>query len=261
MILERILEAKRAEIRERKASLPAGDLERAAGEAPPPRDFVGALRRVGGDPIRLIAEFKRASPSAGVIRDDIGPAEVARRYETAGAAAVSVLTDGRFFSGSLADLRAIRKTVDMPVLRKDFMLDPYQLLEARAAGADAVLLIAAALSDEVLADLHNRAAELGLAALVEAHTEGELRRALAVRPRIVGINNRDLKKLRVDFETVIRLRPLIPEGIVVVGESGVHSRSDMLRLEAAGIDAALVGEALMRREDPGAALRELIGNC
>jgi len=258
-MLDRILEVKREEVRRLKATASAGDLERLAAQAAPPRDFVGALRRTEGQPIRLIAEFKRASPSAGVIRADLDPALVARRYRAGGASAVSVLTDGPFFSGSLDDLRAVRTAVDLPVLRKDFILDPYQLLESRAVGADAVLLIVAALPDADLAALHGLATELGLAALVEVHTQEELGRAMALEPRAVGINNRDLKTLRVDPETALRLRPLVPPGVAVVAESGICRRTDLVRLEEAGVDAALVGGALMRCDDPGRAVSELLG--
>ena len=258
MILERILAAKRAEIEQRKASVSAAELERLVRDAPRSRDFAAAVARGAGDPIRLIAEFKRASPSRGTIRADLAPEDVARGYEAAGASAMSVLTDGPFFSGSLDDLKAARAGVKIPVLRKDFMLDAYQLLEARSAGADAVLLIVAALSDQELAELHTRSAALGLAALVEVHNHEELERALAVSPRIVGINNRDLKTFKVEMDTTLRLRGLIREGVIVVSESGIRSREDMLRLESAGVDAALVGETLMRQADPGAAARELL---
>ena len=172
---------------------------------------------------------------------------------------MSVLTDGPFFQGSGDDLRSARAAVKIPVLQKDFVLDEYQLLEARALGADAILLIAAAIPGDELARLHERAAELGLAALVEVHDEAELERALAVRPRIIGINNRDLRTFRVDLATTFRLRPLIPPGTIVVSESGVRSRADAVRLQEAGVDAMLVGEGLMRQPDPGIAAARLIG--
>ena len=259
MILKRIVIAKREEIRERKASLPAETLERRIHEAAATRDFAGALRRKPGEPVKLIGEFKRASPSRGTIRDDLGPADVARQYEGAGAAAMSVLTDGPFFSGSLDDLRAAREAVNLPLLRKDFILDEYQLLESRAAGADAVLLIAAALSDEELAGLQASAAALGLDALVEVHNEEELHRTLAIAPRLVGINNRNLQTFEVNLATTCKLRPMISLGIIVISESGIHSREHALKLEKAGVDAMLVGEFLMRQPNPGDAARELLG--
>lgn len=258
-VLERILAEKRKEIEDRKAAVSLSDLLREVASAPPPMDFAAALTRCAGDPVRLIAEFKRASPSKGMIRGDLDPAAVARLYEEAGAAAMSVLTDGPFFSGTLADLRAARAAAGMPLLRKDFILDVYQLAEARAAGADAILLIAAALSDEVLADLQRHAADLGLAALVEVHNDEELRRVLGTGAELVGINNRDLQTYEVDLDTTLRLRPQIPADVVVVAESGIHSRADVRNLEDAGADAVLVGEFLMRQPDPGKAVRQLLG--
>jgi len=258
-ILERIVTAKRKEIEARKAAVPIWVISQQADAAPATKDFASALARGAGDPIRLIAEFKRASPSKGIIRDDLDPADVARFYEAAGASAMSVLTDGPFFSGSLGDLRAARAAVDLPLLRKDFILEWYQLLETRAAGADAVLLIVAALSDESLDSLQKSAKDLGLAALVEVHNEGELRRALATNAKLVGINNRDLHTFEVSLDTTTQLQAEIPSGIVVVGESGIHSRADALKLQEAGVDAMLVGEYLMQQPDPGNAARELLG--
>lgn len=226
---------------------------------PPTRDFASALARECGARINLIAEFKRASPSKGPICLDREPEDVAARYEAAGAAAVSVLTDEPFFSGTLDDLRAVRKAVNLPLLRKDFILDPYQLPEARCAGADAVLLIAAALDDDGMKALQAGATELRLDALVEVHNEAELERALGVGAKIIGVNNRDLRTFSVNIETTFRLRDMIPAGIVVVSESGIRSRGDVLALEKAGVDAILVGEHLMRQEDHGRAVRELLG--
>ena len=259
MILDKILASKRDEVRRRKAAVPAAELAKRVKGAPAGRDFTGAIRRGPDGAIRLIAEFKRASPSRGLIRADLAPAQVARLYAVAGAAAMSVLTDGPFFQGSGDDLRSAREAVTIPVLQKDFILDDYQLLEARALGADAVLLIAAALPGDELARLHQRATELGLAALVEVHDESELERALAIRPRIVGINNRDLRMFRVDATTTFRLRPLISPAIIVVSESGIRSHADALKLQEAGVDAMLVGERLMRQPDPGRAAAELLG--
>jgi indole-3-glycerol phosphate synthase len=259
LILDKILASKRDEVQRRKALVPAADLAKRLGGAPAARDFAGAIRRGRDGAIRLVAEFKRASPSQGVIRADLAPAQVARLYSGAGAAAMSVLTDAPFFQGSADDLRSAREAVTIPVLQKDFILDDYQLVEARIAGADAILLIAAALPGDELARLHQRAAELGLAALVEVHDESDLERALAIQPRIVGINNRDLRTFGVDLATTFRLRPLIPPAIIVVSESGIRSRADALRLQEAGVDAMLVGERLMRQPDPRRAAAELLG--
>jgi indole-3-glycerol phosphate synthase len=268
MILQKILASKRDEVRKRQARVPAAALERLAAKAPPALDFAGAIRKGLHDGIRLIAEFKRASPSRGAIRADVDPAQVARLYADAGAAAISVLTDAPFFHGSADDLRSVRAAVKVPVLQKDFILDAYQLLEARSLGADAILLIAAALPDDALRRLHKAAADAGLAAMVEVHDEADLDRALAIgppvggaggRPRIIGINNRDLRTFEVNFATTFRLRPLIPPGAIVVSESGIRSRADALKLQEAGVDAMLVGEWLMRQPDAGKAAAELLG--
>jgi len=259
MILDEILIKKRREIEQRKASRPEADLRHAMEDAAPVRGFAAALADCSVGPVRLIAEFKRASPSKGQIRDDLGPAKVARLYTDAGATAMSVLTDGPFFSGSLDDLLAAHTATELPIIRKDFILDRYQLLEARAAGADAVLLIAAALADEELLALHQEAAQFGLDALVEVHDEPELERVLATGARLIGINNRNLQTFQVDLATTIRLRPMIEPGITVVSESGIHSLEDVLRLHDADIDAILVGEFLMRRSNPAEAVRELLG--
>ena len=258
-ILEKIIVEKHKEISRCKAEVALETLRSQAETMPPCRDFFLALKRSPTEPIRLIAEYKRASPSKGEIRADLTPTDVARAYEKGGASAMSVLTDGPFFRGSLDDLREVRKVVGLPILRKDFILGPYQLVEARAVGADAVLLIVAALSDESLAGLQKSAADLGLSVLVEVHNEEELGRALASGAAIVGINNRDLHTFKVDLETTLRLRPLIPEGIVVVGESGIHSRDDGVRLEKAGVDAMLVGEHLMVQPDSEVAVATLLG--
>ena len=259
MILDKILASKRDELPRRKALGPAAELAKRLDGAPAARDFAGAIRRGPEGAIRLIAEFKRASPSQGVIRSDLGPAQVARLYAGAGAAAISVLTDAPFFHGSSDDLRSAREAVKIPVVQKDFILDDYQLLEARALGADAILLIVAALPGDELARLHRRAAELGLAALVEVHDESDLERALTIRPEIIGINNRDLRTFKTDLATTFRLRALIPASIIVVSESGIRSHADALRLQQDGVDAMLVGERLMRQPDPGRAAAELLG--
>lgn len=258
MILDDILAAKRTEVAERQIVTPPATLEKRLAGAPRARDFLAAVHRDANQGIRLIAEFKRASPSQGVIRADLAPADVARMYATAGAAAISVLTDEKFFGGSLADLEAARRAAALPVLRKNFIIDRYQLLEARCAGADAVLLIAAALDEKQLVALHAEAVTLGMAVLVEVHDAEELPRALAAKPRIIGVNNRDLRTFKVDLETTLRLRPLVPPDVVMVSESGIRNRQDVLRLLEARVDAVLVGESLMRRPDPGAAAAALL---
>jgi len=261
LILERIVASKRIELAERKAKAGLGELVRRAGEAAPCRDFAAAVSGEPGHAVRLIGEFKRASPSKGLIRDDLEPGVVGRIYEAAGASAMSILTDGPFFSGSLDDLREAREAVGLPLLRKDFTLESYQLYEARCAGADAVLLIAAILEEARLRDLREEAAALGMAALVEVHDEAELERAVASGAGIIGVNNRDLKTFSVDIETTFRLKREMPDDVVTVSESGIRARDDMMRLREAGIDAALVGETCMRRKDPGEAVRELLGRA
>jgi indole-3-glycerol phosphate synthase len=255
-ILDEITGWKLGEIGRLKRSQPIDRVWDRLVAAPPPRDLIAAL---GGGRTRLIAEVKRASPSKGLLDPDLDAAALAREYEASGAAAISVLTDQHFFQGSLDDLAAVREQVGLPVLRKDFLLDPYQVYEARAAGADAVLLIVAALGDGDLAALHRLACDLGMAALVEVHNAGELHRALRISPRIVGINNRDLHTFEVDLATSVRLRALVPPDVIVVAESGVRTRSDVERLAAAGINAVLVGESLVRAADAGHKVRELVG--
>jgi indole-3-glycerol phosphate synthase len=258
-ILDRILAHKQAEINGAQQRRPLAAVREAAERAAPPRDFMEALRAPG---VSLIAEVKRASPSSGVLRPDLDPAAMARGYEAAGAAAVSVLTDTRFFQGSLADLRAVRDAVALPVLRKDFILAPYQIYEARAAGADAMLLIAAALENAMLQKLHTVATTLGMAALVEIHNRSELDRvldALDVNSRsLLGINNRDLHTFDVDLATTAALRPHVPAGAVLVAESGVRTPADVTALAGLGVDAILVGTALVTAPDPGAKARSLI---
>lgn len=256
-ILDKIVATKRAEVAASKGSLPEANLRRALDAAPPARDFLKAL--AGSGPIKLIAEVKKASPSRGVIRADFQPLEIARTYEEHGATCLSVLTDVSYFQGSLEHLREIRRAVRLPVLRKDFLVDPYQLLEARAAGADAVLLIAECLDDGQLRDLHAAAPDLGMTPLVEFHDPEQLPRILDLGATLIGVNNRDLRTFRVDLEHTLRMRERIPRECVVVGESGVRSREDLLRLERAGVQAALVGELLMAQPDIGLAVRQLLG--
>lgn len=254
-VLDRILETKREEILALRRRAPA--LEAEAGRRPAPRDFAGALRRADRR-LAVIAEIKRRSPSKGDLAPDLDPAATARRYAAGGAAALSVLTDGPYFDGSLADLAAAREAVALPVLRKDFTLDPLQVVEARAAGADAVLLITAAIPDDaLLADLAATAAGLGLAALVEVDDEGGLERALDAGATLVGVTNRDLRTFGEDLSTAERLAARIPAAVVSVAESAIRSPADAQRMAEAGFDAVLVGEALVRAPDPEAAVASL----
>jgi indole-3-glycerol phosphate synthase len=252
----RVLQQERVRAARAKRSVAA--LEAVAGKRPAPRDFVAALRRGGTGPVRLIAEVKLASPSAGPIRDG-DPLFFARAMAGGGAVAVSVLTEERYFAGSLDNLARVAAGVPVPVMRKDFLVDPYQLLEARAAGASAALLIVALLSDAELATMLREAAALRLGALVEVHDRAELERALAAGAAVVGINNRNLQTMRVDTETTYALAALVPPGTVVVSESGQRTRADLERLAAAGVDAVLIGEAIMRAESVEAKVRELLG--
>ncbi len=254
--LDQILVRKRAEVDQRRAALPERELRARAAGAPPPRPFDAGLSPRGG-PVRIIAEVKRSSPSAGAIDQGLDAPAQARRYAAAGAAAISVLTDGPGFGGSLEDLRAVRAAVDAPLLRKDFVLDRYQLLEARAAGADAALLIVAALSPDALRRLLDGCGELGLAALVEVHDPAEAESAVRAGARIVGVNNRDLRTFAVDLAVSERILPALPDGVKGVAESGVRSAADARRLRQAGAANLLVGEALVRAVDPARLLAEL----
>jgi len=256
-ILDQIVAAKRIEIDAAKASVPPSELRARLPDAPPLRDFFGALFADG--PIKLIAEVKKASPSKGVIRADFDPLAIAQTYERHGAACISVLTDEQYFQGSLEHLRAIRRATNIPLLRKDFILDSYQLVEARVAGADAVLLIAECLDDCNLRKLYNEAIELGLTPLVELYEPENLTRVLEAGATLIGVNNRDLRTFEVDLEHTIRLRDKIPGDCLLVAESGIHTRSDVERLAAAGVDAMLVGESLMREQDIGEAVDKLLG--
>ncbi len=256
-ILDKIVAAKREEIARCKAALPEAILRERLALAPPARDFFAAL--AAGPPVRLIAEIKKASPSAGVIRADFHPETIARIYQQHGAACISVLTDEPYFQGSLDYLRRVRAAVDLPVLRKDFVIDAYQVVEARAAGADAVLLIAECLDDASLGTLHDAIVALGMTPLVELFEPANLSRVLAAGARLVGINNRDLRTFKTDLEHTLCLRRQVPPDRLVVGESGVRTRQDVQRLEAAGVNAMLVGESLMGRDDIGAAVDELLG--
>lgn len=254
--LETVVERTHAEVAARKRNLPASELEQRLGPARRGRPFSEALIDEG---ISLIAEMKRASPSRGPIRPGASVSEVVRAYQEAGARAVSVLTESEYFGGSLDDLVEARAACDLPLLRKDFVVDEYQLLEARAAGADAVLLIVAALSTDHLGHLIAVASDLGMDTLIEVHDEEEVETAVEAGAEVLGINNRNLHSLEVDLETTFRLLADVPAGTVVVAESGISQREDVERLEQAGVDAILVGETLMRADDPVRAVRELLG--
>jgi indole-3-glycerol phosphate synthase len=256
-ILGKIVANKRREIAESKARVPERELERRLANATPVRDFQAAL--ANGPGIRLIAEVKKASPSAGVLRADFDPVAIARIYADGGAAALSVLTDGPFFQGRLAYLEAIRKSVQLPLLRKDFLLERYQLLEARIAGADAVLLIAEILDDAALSGLIRETAALGMHALVELYEPANLPRVLAAGAKIVGINNRNLRTFVTRLEHTLELAPKLPTGCILVSESGIRNLEDILRLQAAGVHAVLIGETFMRAADIAAKMRELMG--
>ncbi len=256
-ILDEIVAAKLREVETSRRAVPEAELERRAAAVPPARDFTAAVGRPGT--VNVIAEVKKASPSAGVIRPDFDPVAIATTYERHGAAAVSVLTDPGFFQGSLADLTAVRRAVGLPVLRKDFVLERYQLLEARAAGADAALLIAECLPGGRLGELQREAEALGLHTLVELHDAEELPRVLDCGARVIGVNNRDLRTFVTRLEHTLELLPRIPADRVVVSESGIRTNADLERLGAAGARAVLVGESLMRSADVGAALDALRG--
>ncbi len=255
-VLDRIVERKREEITLVKQRRDMNSLREAVAVAPPIRDFLAALR--GHDTMRLIAEVKKASPSKGVIRPDFQPVDIAKEYQAGGAAALSVLTDEPFFQGRLDYLTRIRDTVDLPILRKDFILDEYQIYEARVAGADAVLLIAECLPGEELNRLYKIVCELGMTALIELYEPRHLERVLATGTRLVGVNNRDLNTFAVELDHVIGMRPNVPDDVTLVAESGIFYHDDVKRLEEAGIDAILVGESLMRQPDVRKAVEMLM---
>jgi indole-3-glycerol phosphate synthase len=256
--LDEILAARRQQIGEARARVPLETLKRAARARPKRRDFLAAL---SGAPLRVIAELKRASPSRGMLRELYRPREIAQSYEAAGASALSVLTEERYFLGSLEDLKTVRAAVGLPVLRKDFILEEYQIYESVAAGADALLLIVAALSDEDLRSSLELCHGLQIAPLVEVHDEAEVERALAVGAKIIGVNNRNLKTLEVNLQTSLRLRAGIPAGIIAVSESGIKTPEDLRLIAEAGYHAVLIGERFMTAADPGRALREMVGHA
>jgi indole-3-glycerol phosphate synthase len=255
-VLEEIVAHKRVEVADRKARRSAAEVAAAAVASPHPRDFRGALAAPG---VSVIAEIKGASPSAGAIREGYDPVAVAGAYEAGGAAALSVLTDARYFRGSWEALRAVAQAGRLPVLCKEFIIDPYQIDEAKVAGAAAVLLIVGVVGEDELRVLLDHARRLGLSTLVEVHTATEVGAALRASADCIGINNRDLRTLRVDLETTARLRPLIPPEIVVVSESGFERREQLVWAARVGVDAVLIGTALMASGDPAASLRELRG--
>lgn len=257
MILDEIISHKQVEVEDRKSKMSLSDAIALAASAEPARDFLAALRRSAPVPA-VIAEVKKASPSKGVIREDFDPVAIALDYEQAGASAISVLTDEEFFQGSLDYLTSVRRSVSIPVLRKDFIVDGYQVYETRAAGADALLLIAAVLSERELKLLLDLSHKLGMQCLVETHSQQEIQTAVKVGAKLIGINNRDLQTFKVDISTTLRLLPFVPIDATVVSESGIMSREDVRYLRERNVDAVLIGETLMRAPDPGAALKEFL---
>lgn len=257
-LLSKIIANKRAEVK-KLSSRKVDEFKRAIDQTPGPKDFLGAVYATPGR-FSIIAEIKKASPSMGAIRSELNAGALSRLYEDCGAAAISVLTDGKYFSGSIDDLIDARRSVGIPLLRKDFIVHQNQIFESRACGADAILLIVTALDDSQLRDFYQIASGLGMSALVETHTVGEIERALALNPSIIGINNRCLNTLTVDLTTSEKLRGLIPDEVCVISESGIRNRSDAIRLQKVGINGFLVGTSIMKSENPAQTLRELTGH-
>lgn len=256
-ILEEIITSKQTEVIQAKERQSFEKLAEQLTDAPSTRDFVNSLRTHG--PVGMIAEVKKASPSAGLIREDFHPVDIAQIYETSGAACISVLTDEHYFQGHLHYLKAVRSAVSIPVLRKDFIIDRYQILEARVAGADCVLLIAECLNDSQLEDLYAYATELGMSALVEIYDPQNLERVLKLSPPMLGINNRNLKTFITTLDHSIQLSTKIPQDCLLISESGIQNRQDVLRLQSSGVGGILVGETLMRAPDIGEKVSELLG--
>ena len=259
-ILQKIINHKKEELEHRKSHTPFGDLRDRARDSETPRDFKAAIKRRRDEPIRLIAEIKRASPSKGVIREDFNLSEIVSVYDEKDVSAISVLTDEQFFSGRLDYLSTVRGMTGKPLLRKDFIIDEYQVFESRACGADAMLLIVVALDGSHLSDLLGLSNELGLDTLVEVHSHNDLETALRCNAEIIGINNRDLKTLGVDLKTTYELTKEIPEEKIIVSESGINSRKDIEAIESAGADAILVGTSIMQADDIGGRIDELMGH-
>ncbi len=259
-ILNKILARKAQEISDRKALKSQAELEKMLADASPTRGFVNSLKNKLQQQLpAVIAEIKKASPSKGIIRENFNPAEIAQQYQLGGAACLSVLTDVDFFQGADEYLVAARSACDLPVIRKDFIIDDYQLVEARVMGADCVLLIVAALEQNALISLYKKATELGLDVLVEVHDEQEMRRALELDLPMVGINNRNLRTFETSLMTTLKMLHMVPEGCFVVTESGIHTKTDVTFMRDHQVDAFLVGEAFMRAENPGLALSEIFG--
>ncbi|MDA0836909.1 MAG: indole-3-glycerol phosphate synthase TrpC [Planctomycetota bacterium] len=254
MILDEIVENTRLVVENSKWLKPQSQLEQEIKSKRAPRGFAVALKTPGR--IRIISELKKASPSGGLIRSDFDPESIAEMYENNGAAAVSILTDEKYFQGRLTFIERVKTVIDLPALRKDFMIDPYQFWEARAAGADCILLIVRILSDNQIRDFLSLTKDLEIDALVETHSASEIERALAAGAELLGINNRDLDTLEVDLDSTRKLRALVPDGLTLVSESGIKTADDIRRLRDWGVDAALIGESLMRAANPGALLYE-----
>lgn len=254
-VLKKIIDYKKQELESQKRKVSLKDVRLKAEDVEATRDFCGALRIPG---TRIIAEIKKASPSAGVIRPDFDPEKIARQYEEGGAAALSILTDEHFFQGSLKNLKTVKEKVALPLLRKDFTFDAYQIYEARGAGADAVLLIVRILELAQIKDYLDLATELGMASLLEVHDEEDLKKIKSNSAKIIGMNNRDLDTLKIDLQTSIQLSKNVSQGTVLISESGISSSDDIKKLQGAGIHSFLIGESLLRAKDPGKALRQIL---